>query len=68
MTYRLGHTLLQLRQSLGKTSPAFLKNHEKELTEIYHQLQLVNEELSEKETNTQGTQTDRQSKEGDIID
>lgn len=65
---RLGHALLQLRQGLGKSSPAFMKAHERELSEIYKELQLVEEEAAGVDTNTQGTQTDRPHREDDILE
>lgn len=68
VTYRLGNALLQLRHLTGKASATAIKAHERELTEIYKELQRISEEAPD--TNSQGTQTEgyHRNEMSDILD
>lgn len=68
VTYKLGSALLQLRQWTGKASVTAIKAHERELSDIYRELQRLSEETPD--TTTQGTQTEGQYRNemSDILD
>lgn len=68
ITYKLGNAITQLRHMTGKGSQTAIKAHERELKEIYEDLQRLCEEKAETCNQTTQTEGHYNSEMSDILD